>query len=286
MSVSEGDKDIDFLAINRLNWDERAKVHFEDENDWYGIQGFLAGEDRRTPIDIAGLGDLGGKRVLHSQCHFGLDTLSAARFAESVVGLDFSSVALEYARQLAQQSGLTEKVSFVEANVLEADKHLEPESFDVIYASWGVTGWLDDLSGWARALCRLLKPGGMFFYADAHPTLWLWDQTPRDQGEPLRQAYSYWIDGPIVEDNITSYNESLTACEHTQSVEFMHTLADYFRVFQAQGMQLDDFAEHDAVPWRALPPMQMDPADRQYRLPKGHLNLPLGFSMRWIKPCN
>ena len=49
---------LDFLEINRLNWNDRARVHFEDKNDWYGIQGFLNGEDRRTSIDIEGLGDL------------------------------------------------------------------------------------------------------------------------------------------------------------------------------------------------------------------------------------
>ena len=74
--VPEG---VDYIAVNHASWDTLADLHYRDENDWYKIKGFLDGEDRRAPIDIELMGDLTGKRVLHSQCHFGLDTLSAAR---------------------------------------------------------------------------------------------------------------------------------------------------------------------------------------------------------------
>ena len=56
---------------------------------------------RLHPIEDAELGDVRGLRVLHLQCHFGVDTLKLAQRGASVVGLDFSPAAIEAARTLA-----------------------------------------------------------------------------------------------------------------------------------------------------------------------------------------
>lgn len=171
--------DIDFLAVNHASWDKLAQLHYDDPNDWYDIKGFLAGKDARCVIDQREMGDLGGARVLHSQCHFGLDTLSVARQADHAVGLDFSEHAVANARKLAERAGLADRASFVHANVYDAGTVLEAESFDIIYASWGVTGWLPDLQGWASTLCALLKPGGRFYYAEGHPYAWTLEEPSR-----------------------------------------------------------------------------------------------------------
>ena len=53
------------------------------------LQAFLDEEDVRPGVDKEEMGDLAGLDVLHLQCHFGLDTLSVARQARSVAGVDF-----------------------------------------------------------------------------------------------------------------------------------------------------------------------------------------------------
>ena len=82
---------------NRRRWDEVTPVHVASR--FYDVDGFLAGRCGVKPIEREALGDLRGKRLLHLQCHFGLDTLSLARQgAAEVVGVDFSEPALAEAR--------------------------------------------------------------------------------------------------------------------------------------------------------------------------------------------
>jgi len=52
------------------------------------------------------VGDVSGKRLLHLQCHFGLDTLSWARRGAQATGADFSAQSILSARQLAAELAL------------------------------------------------------------------------------------------------------------------------------------------------------------------------------------
>src|SRR3954468_12743270 len=101
----------DSLDTTRRNWNERAAIHARDATGDYILDRFRAGEDALHAIEAAELGDIFGKRVLHLQCHFGLDTLSLVRRGAVVTGLDFSSAALTIARRLSDETGL--KANFV-----------------------------------------------------------------------------------------------------------------------------------------------------------------------------
>src|SRR5215813_13830515 len=68
-----------FRAANRRNWDERVAIHRRDATGFYGVERFLAGEKRLYAIDSGELGEIAGKRLIHLQYHFGLDTLILAR---------------------------------------------------------------------------------------------------------------------------------------------------------------------------------------------------------------
>ncbi|MCH8906639.1 MAG: methyltransferase domain-containing protein, partial [Candidatus Heimdallarchaeota archaeon] len=52
---------------------------------------------------------------------------------------------------------------------------LEPNSFDLVFTSYGVLGWLNSLVPWAKSIHRYLKPGGMFYITDLHPFAWVLD---------------------------------------------------------------------------------------------------------------
>ena len=91
----------EFCAANRRNWDERVAIHRRDATGFYGIERFLAGEKRLYAIDSGELGEISGKRLIHLQCHFGLDTLILAREGAIATGLDFSPAAIAEARRLA-----------------------------------------------------------------------------------------------------------------------------------------------------------------------------------------
>ena len=95
-----------YLEMNRTGWDRRTIAHFESR--FYDVDGFLEGRTSLREIERAELTDVAGKRLLHLQCHFGLDTLSWARQGAICTGVDISPVAIGKARKLAVRAGLIE----------------------------------------------------------------------------------------------------------------------------------------------------------------------------------
>src|SRR5262245_40624793 len=87
------------MDFNREHWDEATEIHAV--GNVYGLEDFKAGRCRLHRIEVEELGDVTGKRLLHLQCHFGLDTLSWARRGAIVTGVDFSPKAITLARRLA-----------------------------------------------------------------------------------------------------------------------------------------------------------------------------------------
>ena len=93
------------MQANRARWDEMVPIHLRNRAGFYPIDAFKAGEDILLPIEAAEVGDLNGKRLVHLQCHFGLDTLALARRGAVVTGVDFSRPAIVAARALAAIRG-------------------------------------------------------------------------------------------------------------------------------------------------------------------------------------
>jgi 2-polyprenyl-3-methyl-5-hydroxy-6-metoxy-1,4-benzoquinol methylase len=110
----------DPIDTNRRNWDERAAIHARDATGFYTLDRFRAGESAFQGIEATELGDVLGKRVLHLQCHIGLDTLRLARLGAVATGLDFSGAAVNAARRLAEETGL--KADFVQGTADEAPR--------------------------------------------------------------------------------------------------------------------------------------------------------------------
>jgi hypothetical protein len=75
--VEEGGGTADWRALNRANWDDRVPVHLA--SSFYDLGAFRAGADSLRPFEPAEAGDVTGKRLIHLQCHIGLDTISWAR---------------------------------------------------------------------------------------------------------------------------------------------------------------------------------------------------------------
>jgi hypothetical protein len=85
-----------------------------------------------------------GRRLVHLQCHIGLDTLSWARRGALVSGLDFSAPAIEAASSLAAELGLAAR--FVVADVYDAVAAFGGQRFDVVYTGIGALVWLRTFS--------------------------------------------------------------------------------------------------------------------------------------------
>jgi 2-polyprenyl-3-methyl-5-hydroxy-6-metoxy-1,4-benzoquinol methylase len=114
---------------NRELWDAWTKIHVGSA--FYDVESFRNGERpiRVEEYEIAEVGSVEGKRLLHLQCHFGLDTLSWARLGASVTGVDFSEEAVAAARALAAEVGIPAR--FIQSDVYELAAVLD-EQFDVV----------------------------------------------------------------------------------------------------------------------------------------------------------
>src|SRR6187431_1062307 len=268
----------EWLESNRAQWDERVPVHLASE--FYDQSALRAGAGRLYPVEEAELplvvpNGWEGLRVLHLQCHFGADTLVLAQRGATVVGLDFSKPAVVAARLLAAEVGLSAR--FVQANVYDARHVLpEPESFDVVYTTWGTIGWLPDVAEWARIIAWFLKPGGRLYFADGHPSAFVFEKLDAS-GMPA-WAYPYNSDGaPDIFEDAADYADPSAVLAHTRTFEWTHPLGETVSALIDAGMTIDFLHEHYEIPWQMFPSLvRTDQA--MYRWPDKKW-LPLGMSL-------
>ncbi|WP_159601167.1 class I SAM-dependent methyltransferase [Agromyces humi] len=275
----------DWLDDNRANWDERVPVHVA--SDFYDREPLHRGDGVLDPIARAGIDrlhpdGLDGVRVLHLQCHFGSDTLSLANRGATVVGLDFSRPAVEEARRMADVLGLGDRARFVEANLYDARHALpEPESFDLVFTTWGTIGWLPDVAEWARIVAWFLKPGGRLYFADGHPAAFVFDGDGAPGGLPTFQ-YAYGGGEPDVLEDPSDYADPDASIRHARTWEWMHPLGEVVGAVRAAGLEVDELAEHFQVPWRIFP-MAVPQGEGMFGWPAEQW-LPLSYELVALAP--
>ena len=268
----------EFFAANRRNWDERVAIHRRDRSGFYAVERFLAGGKELHAIEWGELGDVVGRRVVHLQCHFGLDTLILARYGAVVTGLDFSPAAIDEARRLAGATGLA--AEFVCANVYDARAALSGE-FDIAYVTWGTICWLPDVAGWARTIASLLAPGGFLYFVDAHPNMLILEE--RDGRLVHQFPIDTPVERPLVFDEAETYNDDPTPLAAKRTYEWIHSLSRVIGALRAAGLSLDFLHEHAGLPWPPFP-MCVRGADGLWHLPQSIPAFPLSYSLRATKP--
>lgn len=163
----------EILLHDQLNWDERVEVHAASE--YYSLNRWM--KDRCSISDAVAFdlphiraflpdGSPNGMRVLHFQCHFGIDTLSWSRLGANATGLDFSLSAIRLARSIA--SDLRLDARFVHSTVQNAGTTCGG-MYDLVYVNVGSLMWLPELGSWARTIQKLLAPEGVLYIREIHP---------------------------------------------------------------------------------------------------------------------
>ena len=265
------------LSENLQWWDERARLHGDDPV--YDTSAFLAGHCTLYGIDYAITGDVTGLDLIHLQCHTGMDTLSWLRAgARSVVGVDFSPVAIDKATALAQRAGLADRAQFRVADVLDLPGHLRG-AFDVCYASRGVLCWIGDLEGWMRQAVGVLKPGGRLVLIDMHPLFLMADSV-----DPLVLDFPYAADGPQrFADQAGSYAAPEATTEHNDTIQYAHSLAEIVTAAIASGLTIEHLGEHLAVETDGPRGLATREADGLMRWRHTEQPLPIMFSLRALR---
>lgn len=269
--------------VNRRHWDERAPAHAASPD--YGLARFAEDPEHLSGVvrfDVPRLGDITGLRGVHLQCHIGTDTISLARLGARMTGLDFSAASVHEARRLAQLAGAD--VDFVQAEVSDAARVLEPGAFDLVYTGIGALCWLPDIHRWAEVVASLLRPGGRLFMREGHPVLWAVDDARTDQ--QLVLEYPYWeTSDPIVDSTEGSYVETDTDFCHVESHSWNHGLGEIVSALLNVGLVLTQLVEHDSVPWNPFPEGMMSVSQGgEWRLIDRPERLPLTYTLQARKP--
>ena len=261
------------MQANLARWDELVGVHVH-ARDTYDLGAFRAGRSTLTPIELEEVGNVRGKRLLHLQCHFGMDTISWARQGATVVGIDFSSEAIGVARELNAELGAG--AEFVCSDVYELPGKLEG-AFDIVFTSYGVLCWLPDLTQWGNVISQFLAPGGFFYIVDGHPVSGIFGE---DGG--LVASEPYFDVGPLEETEDGSYADRSAVIEHKTSYEWQHSLSEIINALAGSGLHVEFLHEFPFSMFQRLPSM-VKGEDGWWRVP-GHDNVPFLFSLKASKP--
>ncbi len=271
-----------YFEGNRANWDERVPIHIASQG--YDMTGFLRGEKQLTRTEREEVGDVRGKRLLHLQCHFGMDTLNWARLGATVTGLDLSPAGVEAARRLATYAEIAD-TRFVEANVYDAPEALDGETFDIVYTGIGALNWLPDIKAWARAAAACVAPGGFLYLIECHPVLWSLDDAGPDPAFVLKYPYFETVEPGYVAEDAQTYTDGPLLTQAPVSYEWNHGLGETIDALLQAGLHLDFVHEHREVYWQALPWMVPGDDPRAWVLPEHADRVPLMYSLRASKPA-
>lgn len=257
---------MNYEEINKRSWNNRTDAHYA--SDFYDVAHFKKGNTSLNEIELALLGNLSGKSVLHLQCHFGQDTISLNWLGAHVTGVDLSDVAIAKAQQLATETN--SNVTFVCCNVYDLPKHLN-QQFDVVFTSYGTIGWLPNLDDWAKVVAHFLKPNGTFVFVEFHPFVWMYDDAFKNI------HYRYFNSGPIVETESGTYADKDAAITQ-EYVMWNHSLSEVVSSLLKNNLSIEQFHEYDYSPYNCFSPT-VKVADKKYRIAHLGDKIPMVYAL-------
>lgn len=277
---------------NRIAWNEATRAHNSHKADQAGF--LRGGGSTLFPEEIALLGDIAGKSLVHLQCNAGQDTLSLAQRGAIVTGVDISDEAIEFARTLAAESGIPG--TFQRADVYDwlAEAAGRGEQFDIAFSSYGALVWLSDIRAWARGISSVLRPGGRFALVEFHPFITMLD-------DDWHLAYDYETGKQYtfesgIGDYVAMSGEALAPSGYLEGVkdfknphpshEFNWGLGDIVTALAGAGLQLTELHEYPYMNGgRLLNNMRELPGNR-FTTPEGMPAMPLMFGLSAQKARN
>lgn len=221
------------VRANRAVWEVASQKYVREYDDFLaqaasGVsltsteRARLRGVLRRSP------------EVVHLQSGHGPEDAALVRAgARSVLGIDYSRVAVRAAQRRADELGVA--CRYVVAAIPGVP--LASASADLVYTGKGALIWMPDLARWAREVARLLRPTGYLFIYEAHPAaiLWTWHQDrPR-----IREDRSY-LGRSHVNDTFPARG----------AMEWQWTLGDIVTAVAGAGLEIMHLGEYPEPFWR------------------------------------
>jgi len=261
----------DYLQANQKLWDRWTIEH--EKSPFYDLAGFRAGKDRLHSIEVSELGDVSGKSLLHLQCHFGMDTLAWARRGAIVTGVDFSEKSIELARSLGQELNIP--AQFYCSELYQLPDNLSGE-FDIVFTSYGVLHWLRDIQQWADIIAHFLKPNGIFYIVEDHPTF----RTFATEDETkIRLSNPYFFSETPEQVEMTGSYATDNKGEAASFYIWNHSLGEVINAIIDVGLTIEYLHEFPYAA-RAKFPFMEKGSDGWWRLPSEYVQIPFLFSLK------
>jgi len=261
-----------YFEVNKTTWDQKVNIHAK--SDFYNVDDFKKGQTSLNAYELDEVGDVKGKSLLHLQCHFGQDTMSWSRLGAKCTGIDLSSEGIKEAKKLNNELGLD--AAFIESNLYDVPKKVDG-TFDVVFTSYGVVGWLPDLKTWGEIIASKLKKGGVFYMIEFHPIVWMFDflQTPP------KLTYPYLNKEVIYEEYKGTYTDN-DADILSKEYGWNHGLGEIVTALTDAGLEIEFLHEFEKSPYNSFPEMDTT-EDGMFVLKENQRMFPLLFSIRAIK---
>jgi SAM-dependent methyltransferase len=264
-----------YLQANKEDWERLTDLH--EQAPFYDLEGFKQGKDRLRSIELAELGAVDGKSLLHLQCHFGLDTLAWARRGATVTGVDFSEKAIALARSLSEELAIP--ATFHCADIYRLPDLLSA-GFDIVFTSYGVLHWLPDLQRWAQLIAHYLRPGGIFYIVEDHPFFRVF--RAKSGGEFWAERPYFFAAEPERHERKGSYATEAESEIGTYYI-WNHDLGEILNALLGAGLRIE-FLHEFPYAARAKFPFMVQGEDGWWRLPERHGTIPFLFSLKARKP--
>lgn len=243
---------------NRQSWNAATKQHHSHKPDL--IERYKNGWNNLYAEDMAILGDVKGKSLVHLQCNDGQDTLSIANhMGATVTGVDISDEAIDFARKMSQEANIAGE--FVRADIFDWFDENEM-LYDVVYTGYGAINWISDIKRWAQGIAKTLKPGGRFAMIEFHPIGLMLELD-------WSLKYDYMGGGHYSEGGVGDYVgddfEGNFKNPHA-SHEFAWGIGDVVSALLEAGLTLNHLQEYPFVNgWRQFPEMRTEIVQARHR---------------------
>jgi SAM-dependent methyltransferase len=212
------------------DWDAKAR-------DWDAQVGEAGDANRRQnsdPVLWRWLGNVAGRRVLDAGCGTGYLSRQLARAGAQVVGVDIAPGMVDLARTKAAAQGLSieHRVDSASSLVSVAD-----QSVDAVVSNYVLMD-LPDLEGAARAIARVLAPGGVAVLVFSHPCFPASHGTVTDAasgGVRYDWPFAYYTPQKRADPPWEHFKDGFTW--------WHRPLSHYCRAFRAASLQIDEIEE-------------------------------------------
>ncbi len=186
------------------------------------------------------IGPVAGKHLLEIGCGGAQCGIVFARQGALVIGVDIAAAQLEFAKELAEQNGVS--ITFHQRDMTDLTP-IETESQDIVFSSFAFQ-YVDDILSCFKEVYRVLKGNGMFVWSVGHP-LGMCD------GTTLLPTRSYFDTGKVVLGAEVSDEVGFAFAENYR------TVSEYFNALVEAGFRVERMVEPDIRP--------VDPEDPQNR---------------------